>query len=68
MVKDEQILKGHSISKKFSGGQYEELMYLRDIVNVMLELINYDNLTDENKLKYDNFINYNNKVEELKNK
>lgn len=62
----DKINKGNRITKKFPAGQFSELEVLRKTVNLLLDLVDLGNLTEEEKIVYNNFLDYNSRVEELK--
>ena len=64
MNKDKLQL-GNKITKRFDGGQFEETGIQRRAINLILSILNCDVLTEEEKLVYDEFKKYNNKIEEM---
>lgn len=62
---NEKIKKGVKIRNSFAS-PFDEIMYLRQAVNLLMSDVDRDLLSDEEKIIYDNFSNYNNKVKKQK--
>lgn len=63
----DKLKTGSKITKSFQGGSFEENKILRKAIYLLFQDIDRELLSDEEKLIYDEFIDYNNKVEALKN-
>lgn len=53
-----EINKGKEITKQFPGGIFEEVKILRDSVNLLIELIDYDSLKEKEKEVHKKFKKY----------